>query len=209
MNQHGHIKCCKWVPWQHLDGSWFALYFHRQRNIKFSFRRHILYNKINFIVVGTTTTNKISKVFVPKARKQYSRNGSHGNTKINKNCKKLKLIKKNCNARHAPESNLHQVEDFLYWKKRRRTHCRKLIVTGIYQANSYQTFVISYCLAFVPKALNILSILKCNNYVLTIGLFRAFPSNKIFITSNLDIRVITNYRTPKNLTKGKSKLISI
>ena len=21
MNQHGHIKCCKWVPWQHLDGS--------------------------------------------------------------------------------------------------------------------------------------------------------------------------------------------
>jgi hypothetical protein len=20
-NQHGHIKCCKWVPWQHLDGS--------------------------------------------------------------------------------------------------------------------------------------------------------------------------------------------
>jgi hypothetical protein len=43
MNQHGHIKCCKWVPWQHLDGSWFALYFHRQRNIKFSFRRHILY----------------------------------------------------------------------------------------------------------------------------------------------------------------------
>ena len=28
MNQHGHIKCCKWVPWQHLDGSWFALYSH-------------------------------------------------------------------------------------------------------------------------------------------------------------------------------------
>jgi hypothetical protein len=53
MNQHGHIKCCKWVPWQHLDGSWFALYFHRQRNIKFSFRRHILYwyNKINLLVV--------------------------------------------------------------------------------------------------------------------------------------------------------------
>jgi hypothetical protein len=21
MNQHGHIKCCKWVTWQHLDGS--------------------------------------------------------------------------------------------------------------------------------------------------------------------------------------------
>ena len=53
MNQHGHIKCCKWVPWQHLDGSWFALYFHRQRNIKFSFWRHILYwyNKINLLVV--------------------------------------------------------------------------------------------------------------------------------------------------------------
>jgi hypothetical protein len=32
--------------------------------------------------------------------------------KINKNCKKLKLIKKNCHARHAPESNIHQVEDF-------------------------------------------------------------------------------------------------
>ena len=40
-------------PWQHLDGSWFALSFHRQRNIKFSFRRHILYwyNKINLLVV--------------------------------------------------------------------------------------------------------------------------------------------------------------
>jgi hypothetical protein len=36
-----------------LDGSWFPLYFHRQRNIKFSFRRHILYwyNKINSLVV--------------------------------------------------------------------------------------------------------------------------------------------------------------
>jgi hypothetical protein len=41
------------VPWQHLDGSWFALYFHRQRNIKFSFWRHILYwyNKINLLVM--------------------------------------------------------------------------------------------------------------------------------------------------------------
>jgi hypothetical protein len=29
---------------------------------------------------GTTITNKISKVFVPKARKQSSRNGFHGNT---------------------------------------------------------------------------------------------------------------------------------
>jgi hypothetical protein len=38
----------------------------------------------------------------------------------------------------------------------------------------------SYWLAFVPKVLNMLSILKCNNYVLAIGLFRAFPSNKIF-----------------------------
>jgi hypothetical protein len=35
-------------------------------------------------------------------------------------------------------------------------------------------------LAFVSKALNMLSILKCNNYVLAIGLFRAFPSNKFF-----------------------------
>jgi hypothetical protein len=50
-----------------------ALYFHRQRNIKFSFRRHILYNKINLPVV-------------PKPRplrtkfQKYSRNGSHGNS---------------------------------------------------------------------------------------------------------------------------------
>jgi hypothetical protein len=41
----------KCVPWQHLDGSWFALYFHKRRSIKFSFRRHILYNKINLPVV--------------------------------------------------------------------------------------------------------------------------------------------------------------
>ena len=86
MNQHGHIKCCKWVPWQHLDGSWFVLYFHRQRNIKFSFRRHILYSKINLLVEGTTITNTISKVFVPKSRKQYSRNKSHGNTLPEVNC---------------------------------------------------------------------------------------------------------------------------
>jgi hypothetical protein len=39
------------VPWQHLDGSWFALYIHRPRNIKFSFRMHILYNKINLLFV--------------------------------------------------------------------------------------------------------------------------------------------------------------
>ena len=73
------------------------------------------------------------------------------------------------------------------------THCRKLMVTGIYQGNSYQKFVMSYWLAFVPKALNMLSILKCNNYVLAIGLFRAFPSKKIvpldgIIPSNLEIR---------------------
>jgi hypothetical protein len=73
------------------------------------------------------------------------------------------------------------------------THCQKLIVTGIYQANSYQKFVMSYWLAFVPKALNMPSILKCNNYVLAIGLFRVFPSNKFFpldriIPSNLEIR---------------------
>jgi hypothetical protein len=81
MNQHGHIKCCKWVPWQHLDGSWFALYFHRQRNIKFSFRRHILYNKINLLVVQKAWPIRTKfQVFVPNSRKQYSRNGSHGNT---------------------------------------------------------------------------------------------------------------------------------
>jgi hypothetical protein len=73
------------------------------------------------------------------------------------------------------------------------THCRKLIVTGIYQANSYQKFVMSYWLAFVPKALNMLSILKCNNYVLAIRLFRAFPSSKMcpldgIIPSNLEKR---------------------
>jgi hypothetical protein len=60
-------------------------------------------------------------------------------------------------------------------------------------------------LAFVPKALNILSILKCNNYVLTIGLFRAFPSNKIFITSNLDIRVITKLPNSEKSYKRKVK----
>jgi hypothetical protein len=33
-----------------------------------------------------TNTNKISKVFVPNSRKQYSRNGSHGNTLPEVNC---------------------------------------------------------------------------------------------------------------------------
>jgi hypothetical protein len=152
MNQHGHIKCCKWVPWQHLDGRWFALYFHRQRNIKFSFRRHILYNKINFTSrEGTTLWTKFQK----------------------SSCK-----------RH---------ENSIVGMDPMATHCPKLIVTGIYQANSYQKFVMSYWLAFVPKALNMISILKCNNYVLAIGLFRAFPSNKFFpldgiIPSNLEIR---------------------
>jgi hypothetical protein len=97
MNQHGHIKCCKWVPWPHLDGSWFALYFHRQRNIKFSFRRHILYNKINLLVV-------------PKARPL--------RTKF---------------------QNIAGMDPMAM-----ATYCRKLIVTGIYQANSYQKFVMSY-----------------------------------------------------------------
>jgi hypothetical protein len=64
-------------------------------------------------------------------------------------------------------------------------HCRKLIVTGIYQTYSYQKFVMSYWLAFVPKALNMLSILKCNNYVLAIGLFRAFPSNNFFLLDGI------------------------
>ena len=150
MNQHGHIKCCKWVPWQHLDGSWFALYFHRQRNIKFSFRRHILYNKINLLSARPLRT---------------------------------KFQKSSC-QRH---------ENSIVGMDPMATHCRKLIVTGIYQANSYQKFVMSYWLAFVPKALNMLSILKCNNYVLAIRLFQAFLSNKIFplggiISSNLEIR---------------------
>jgi hypothetical protein len=149
MNQHGHITCCKWVPWQHLDGSWFALYFHRQRNIKFSFRRHILYNKINLLVRPLRT----------------------------------KFQKSSC-QRH---------ENSIVGMDPMATHCQKLIVTSIYQANLYQKFVMSYWLAFVPKALNMLSILKCNNYVLAIGLFRAFLSNKIFpldgiIPSNLEIR---------------------
>jgi hypothetical protein len=150
MNPHGHIKCCKWVPWQHLDGSWFALYFHRQRNIKFSFRRH----KINLLVV-------------PKARPL-----------------RTNFQKSSC-RRH---------ENSIVGMDPMSTHCRKLIATGIYQANSYQKFVMSYWLPFVPKALiKKISILKCNNYVLTIGLFRVFPSNKMFpldgiIPSNLEIR---------------------
>jgi hypothetical protein len=153
MNQHGHIKCCKWVSWQHLDGSWFALYFHRQRNIKFSFRRHILYNKTNLLVV-------------PKSRPL-----------------RTKFQKSSCRWQ----------ENSIVGMDPMATHCRKLIVTGIYQANSYQKFVMSYWLAFVPKPLNMLSILKCNNYVLAIGLFWAFPSNKMFpldgiIPSNLEIR---------------------
>ena len=133
MNQHGHIKCCKW---QHLDGSWFALYFHRQGNIKFSFQRHILYNKINLLVRPLRT----------------------------------KFQKSSC-RRH---------ENSILGMDPMATHCQRLIVKGIYQANSYQNFVMSYWLAFVPKPLNMLSVLKCNNYVLAIGLFRAFPSNKCF-----------------------------
>jgi hypothetical protein len=94
MNQHGHIKCCKWVPWQHLDGSWFALYFHRQRNIKFSFWRHILYwyNKINLLVM-------------PKAQPL-----------------RTKFQKSSC-RRH---------EHSIVGMDPMATHCRKLIVTGIY-----------------------------------------------------------------------------
>ena len=101
MNQHGHIKCCKWFPWQYLDRSWFALYFHRQRNIKFSFRRHILYwySKINLLVV-------------PKARPL-----------------RTKFQKSSC-RRH--ENSIHVVG-----MNPMATHCRKLIVTGIYQVKSY------------------------------------------------------------------------
>ena len=153
MNQHGNIKCCKWVPWQHLDGSWFALYIHRPRNIKFSFRMHILYNKINLL-------------FVPKVPPL-----------------RTKFQKSSCRRHENSRVGMDPMA----------THCRKLIVTGIYQANSYQKFVMSYWLAFVPKTLNMLSILKCNNHVLAIRLFRAFPSNKMFpldgiIPSNLEIR---------------------
>jgi hypothetical protein len=151
MNQHGHISCCKWVPWQHFGGSWFALYFQRQRNIKFSFRSHILYNKINLLVVT-------------KARPLRTKSKS--------------LL------RH--ENSIVGIDHMA-------TYCPKLTVTGIYRANSYQKFVMSYWLAFVPKTLNMLSILKCNNYVLAIGLFRDFSSKKIvpldgIIPSNLEIR---------------------
>jgi hypothetical protein len=136
------------VPWQHLDGSWFALYFHRQRNIKFSFRRHFLYNKINFLDPLRT-----------------------------------KFQKSSCRSHKNSIVGMDPMA----------THCRKLMATGIYQANSYQKFVMSYWLAFVPKALNMLSILKCNSYVLANGLFRPFPPTNFFpldgiIPSNLEIR---------------------
>ena len=75
------------------------------------------------------------------------------------------------------------------------THCPKLIVTGIYQANSYQKFVMSYWLAFVPKALNMLSILKCNNYVLAIGLFRAFRQTNLFCLMELSHLILKNEET--------------
>ena len=114
-----------------LTEVWFALYFHRQRNIKFSFRRHILYNKINLLVVPSAR----------QLRKKFQ----------NSSC-----------LRH---------ENSIVGMNPMATHCRKLIVTGIYQANSFQQFVMSYWLAFVPKVLNMLSILKCNNYDLAIGLF--------------------------------------
>jgi hypothetical protein len=106
INQHGHIKCCKWVPWQHLDGSWFALYFHRQRNIKFSFRRHILYwyNKINLLVV-------------PKARPL---------------------------RKHFQKSSCLRHEHSIVGMDPMATHCRKLIVTGIYQVKSYMSYLQQY-----------------------------------------------------------------
>ena len=120
-----------------LTEVWFALYFHRQRNIKFSFRRHILYNKINLLVV-------------PKAWPI-----------------RTKFQKSSC--------RIH--ENSIVGMDPMATHCQKLIVTGIYQANSNQKFVMSYWLAFVPKSLNMLSISKCTNYVLAIGLFRAVKQN--------------------------------
>ena len=127
-------------PMATLWRSWFALYFHRQRNIKFSFRRHILYwyNKINLLVV-------------PKARPF-----------------RKKIQKSSC-RRH--EKSIVGMDPMA-------THYRKLIVTGIYQTNSYHKFVMSYWFAFMPKALNMLSILKCNNYVLANDFFGPFRQTK-------------------------------
>ena len=150
MNQHGHIKCCKWVPWQHLDESWFALYFHRQRNIKFSFRRHILY----------------------KARPL-----------------RTKFQKSSC-QRH--EKSIVGMDPMA-------THCRKLIVTGIYQANSYQKFVMSYWLAFVPKTLNMLSILKCIIMFWQSDFFGPFRQTKFFCSMELS-HLILKYEE-KSLVK--------
>ena len=95
------FKCCKWVPWQHLDGSWFALYFHRQRNMKFSFRRHILYwyNKINLLV-----------------EQNYEQNF------------------KSLRAQGTKTVGMDPMT----------THCRKLIVTGIYQVKSYMSYLQQY-----------------------------------------------------------------
>ena len=37
----------------------------------------------------------------------------------------MKINKKKCLARHAPESNLHQVEDFPKWKKKKKKKKKK------------------------------------------------------------------------------------
>ena len=110
------------------------LNFHRQRNIKFSVRRHILYNKINLLGV-------------PKVRPLRS-----------------KFQKSPCRKHENSIVGMYPMA----------THCQKLIVTGIYQANSYQKFVMSYWLAFVPKSLNMLSILKCNNLLWQSDFFGPF-----------------------------------
>ena len=83
--------------------------------------------------------------------KQYSQNGSHGNT----------LPEVNCN-KYLPSKFVPKI--------------RHVILIGIR-----------------AEGTKLLSILKCNNYVLAIGLFRTFPSNKIFpldgfIPSNLEKR---------------------
>jgi hypothetical protein len=84
----------------------------RQRNIKFSFQRHILYwyNKINLLVV-------------PKARPL-----------------RTKFQKSSC-RRH---------ENSIVGMDPMATHCRKLIVTGIYQVKSYMSYL-QQCTKIIKK----------------------------------------------------------
>jgi hypothetical protein len=50
-------------------------------------------------------------------------------------------INKNCHARHAPESNLHQVEDFPYWKKKKKKFCWYYFICYAYMNLNYTIFV--------------------------------------------------------------------